>query len=53
MKQAVPQSKTGIEIGVGSGRFAEPLNINMERMEAVEQSENASEPLCNLKLIKI
>ena len=27
MKQAVPQNKTGIEIGVGSGRFAEPLDI--------------------------
>lgn len=27
MKQAVPQNQTGIEIGVGSGRFAEPLNI--------------------------
>ncbi len=27
MKQAVPQNKKGIEIGVGSGRFAEPLNI--------------------------
>lgn len=27
MKQAIPQNKTGIEIGVGSGRFAEPLNI--------------------------
>lgn len=27
MKQAVPKNKTGIEIGVGSGRFAEPLHI--------------------------
>ncbi|MDP3665410.1 MAG: class I SAM-dependent methyltransferase [Sediminibacterium sp.] len=27
MKQAVPQNQTGIEIGVGSGRFAEPLHI--------------------------
>jgi len=27
MKQAVPQNQKGIEIGVGSGRFAEPLNI--------------------------
>lgn len=27
LKQAVPKQGTGIEIGVGSGRFAEPLNI--------------------------
>lgn len=27
MSQAVPKQGTGIEIGVGSGRFAEPLNI--------------------------
>lgn len=27
MKKAIPQNKTGIEIGVGSGRFAEPLHI--------------------------
>jgi len=27
MKQAVPQHKKGIEIGVGTGRFAEPLHI--------------------------
>lgn len=27
MKQAVPSYKNGIEIGVGSGRFAEPLHI--------------------------
>lgn len=27
MMQAVPLNKTGIEIGVGSGRFAEPLHI--------------------------
>jgi len=36
MKQAIPQNKTGIEIGVGSGRFAEPLNIKY----GVEPSEN-------------
>jgi ubiquinone/menaquinone biosynthesis C-methylase UbiE len=36
MKQAVPQNKTGIEIGVGSGRFAEPLNIKY----GVEPSES-------------
>ena len=28
MKQAIPQNQTGIEIGVGSGRFAGPLQIN-------------------------
>lgn len=27
LKQAVPPNQTGIEIGVGSGRFAEPLHI--------------------------
>ena len=27
LKQAIPEDKTGIEIGVGSGRFAEPLHI--------------------------
>ncbi|MDX2049002.1 MAG: class I SAM-dependent methyltransferase [Chitinophagaceae bacterium] len=27
MKKVVPKNKKGIEIGVGSGRFAEPLNI--------------------------
>jgi ubiquinone/menaquinone biosynthesis C-methylase UbiE len=36
MKQAVPQHQKGIEIGVGSGRFAEPLNIKY----GVEPSEN-------------
>ena len=36
MKQAIPQHQTGIEIGVGSGRFAEPLNIKY----GVEPSEN-------------
>lgn len=36
MKQAVPQNKTGIDIGVGSGRFAEPLNIKY----GVEPSAN-------------
>ena len=30
MKQAVPQHKKGIEIGVGTGRFAEPLILNTE-----------------------
>ena len=27
MKQVIPQNKIGIEIGVGTGRFAEPLGI--------------------------
>lgn len=27
IKQAIPKNKTGIEIGVGTGRFAEPLGI--------------------------
>lgn len=35
MRQAVPQNQTGIEIGVGSGRFAEPLKIK----HGVEPSE--------------
>lgn len=35
MKQAVPQDTIGIDIGVGTGRFAQPLNI----MCGVEPSE--------------
>lgn len=27
LKKAIPENKTGIEIGVGTGRFAQPLNI--------------------------
>lgn len=36
IQQAIPKNKTGIEIGVGTGRFAEPLNIK----SGVEPSEN-------------
>ena len=36
IRQAIPKNKTGIEIGAGTGRFAEPLNINF----GVEPSEN-------------
>lgn len=36
MKQAIPSEGIGIEIGVGSGRFAEPLQINY----GVEPSES-------------
>ena len=36
IQQAIPQHKTGIEIGVGTGRFAVPLNIKF----GVEPSEN-------------
>ncbi len=36
MKQVVPSKGVGIEIGVGSGRFAEPLNIKY----GVEPSES-------------
>lgn len=36
VQKAVPKNKTGIEIGVGTGRFAEPLNIKF----GVEPSEN-------------
>ena len=36
LQQAIPQNKIGIEIGVGTGRFAEPLNIKF----GVESSEN-------------
>jgi len=36
IKQAIPDNKTGIELGVGTGRFAEPLNIKF----GVEPSEN-------------
>ena len=39
MKQAVPKNKTGIEIGVGTGRFAEPLNIKF----GVEPSESMAQ----------
>ncbi|MEX2411620.1 MAG: class I SAM-dependent methyltransferase [Candidatus Paceibacterota bacterium] len=34
--QAIPENKIGIEIGVGTARFAEPLNIKF----GVEPSEN-------------
>lgn len=36
VKQAIPKNKKGVEIGVGTGRFAEPLNIKF----GVEPSEN-------------
>lgn len=36
IQQAIPQNKTGIEIGVGTGRFAKPFNIKF----GVEPSEN-------------
>lgn len=39
MKQAVPKNKTGIEIGVGTGRFAIPLNIKF----GVEPSESMAQ----------
>lgn len=39
IQQAIPQNKKGIEIGVGTGRFAEPLNIKF----GVEPSENMAE----------
>lgn len=39
MKQAGPQNQKGIEIGVGSGRFAEPLHIKY----GVEPSVNMAE----------
>lgn len=35
LKQAIPLNKTGIEIGVGTGRFAQPFNIG----SGVEPSE--------------
>jgi ubiquinone/menaquinone biosynthesis C-methylase UbiE len=36
LKRAVPTNKKGIEIGVGTGRFARPLNVKY----GVEPSEN-------------
>lgn len=36
IQQAIPENKTGIEIGVGTGRFATPLNIKF----GVEPSKN-------------
>lgn len=36
IQKAIPQNKNGIEIGVGTGRFAKPLNIKF----GVEPSEN-------------
>lgn len=36
IKQAIPKNKKGIEIGVGTGRFAQPLNIEF----GVEPSES-------------
>ena len=36
IKQAIPKNKSGIEIGVGTGRFAQPLNIKV----GVEPSDN-------------
>lgn len=39
IKQVVPKNKIGIEIGVGTGRFAEPLNIKC----GVEPSEGMAQ----------
>ncbi|MBI4946286.1 MAG: class I SAM-dependent methyltransferase [Bacteroidetes bacterium] len=36
LKKAIPKNKIGIEIGVGTGRFAQPLNIKF----GVESSQN-------------
>lgn len=36
IQQAISKNKTGIEIGIGTGRFAQPLNIKF----GVEPSEN-------------
>lgn len=36
IQKAIPENQTGIEIGVGTGRFAEPLNIQY----GIEPSEN-------------
>jgi len=36
IQKAIPQNKNGIEIGVGTGRFAKPLNIKF----GLEPSEN-------------
>lgn len=36
IKLAIPENKKGIEIGVGTGRFAQPLNIEF----GIEPSEN-------------
>lgn len=36
IQQAIQKNKTGIEIGVGTGRFSEPLNIKF----GIEPSEN-------------
>ncbi len=36
IQRAIPKNKTGIEIGVGTGRFAQPFNIQF----GVEPSEN-------------
>lgn len=48
MKQAVPKNKTGIEIGVGTGRFAQPLNI----IFGVEPSESMAQ-LASRRGVKI
>lgn len=39
LKQAIPNNKNGIEIGVGTGRFAKPLNIKF----GVDPSENIAQ----------
>lgn len=36
LKEAIPKNKKGIEIGVGTGRFAQPLNLKT----GVDPSEN-------------
>ena len=48
MNQAVPSKGIGIEIGVGTGRFAEPLNIKY----GVEPSESMAE-LAKQKGVKV
>ncbi|MFZ6025942.1 MAG: class I SAM-dependent methyltransferase [Bacteroidota bacterium] len=39
VEKAIPKSKTGIEIGTGTGRFAQPFNIRF----GVEPSENMAQ----------
>lgn len=39
IEQAIPIKKSGIEIGVGTGRFAQPLNVK----HGVEPSENMAQ----------
>ncbi len=43
LKEAIPKNKTGIEIGAGTGRFAQPLNIKCGVEPSAEMAQIAKQ----------